>query len=169
MTKSKILEIAQSHENIDQVEYHFVDLKEIVDKIKISEKAFRDTLSSQDLVTVESRANAITAGGGENRSKILCYLNASKGLDQSKIKTKLSEYACHNVEISKKNFVSGAIVLCQTSDDKFIIGSRDASRAKDDPQNYYLQAPCGFIENYQIGDESAFLNSKISHYLLSNS
>jgi len=165
MTKSRILarilEIAQSHENSGQVEYHFVEFnKQIEDEIKISEKAFRDTLSSQDLETVESRANAITASGGENRSKILCYLDASKGLDQSKIKIKLSEYACHNLGISKKNFVSGVIVLCKTSDDKFIIGSRDASKAKDDPQNYSLQAPCGFMENYQIGDELAFAKLK---------
>lgn len=159
MTKSKISEVIKFASGA--FEYHFVEFKEIEKEIKISKKTFRDTLSSQDLETVESRANAITASGGENRSKILCYLDTSKGLDQSKIKIKLSEYACHNVGISKKNFVSGVIVLCKTSDDKFIIGSRDASKAKDDPQNYPLQGPCGFMEEkYQIGDKSAFTKLK---------
>lgn len=160
MTKSNILKIIQSPENntdSTQVEYKFVEFnKYFTDEISISDKIFRDTLDSKDLETVESRAKIITTNGGENRSKILCYLTEKKTLDQIKTKVKLSEYACHNVAISKKNFVSGVIVLCKTSDDKFIIGSRDASRAKDDPQDYFLQAPCGFMENYEIGNELAF-------------
>lgn len=158
MTKSKVLEIAQSHENIArnaQFEYHFVEFKEQIE-VKISDKAFTDNLGSQNIETVESKANAIIANGGENRSKILCYFNADKTTDQKKIKVQLSQYACHNVAVSKEHYACGVIVFCITSDDQLIIGSRDASRAKNDPQNYPMQAPCGFMENYPIGDESAF-------------
>ncbi|MCE3254661.1 MAG: hypothetical protein K0R25_155 [Rickettsiaceae bacterium] len=46
----------------------------------------------------------------------------------------------------RPHFVAGVIVLCKTSDDKIIIGSRDANRDKADPTKYPLQFPCGFID-----------------------
>ncbi len=46
----------------------------------------------------------------------------------------------------RPHYVAGVIVVCQTADDKIIIGSRDANRDKVDSTKYPLQFPCGFID-----------------------
>ena len=136
--------------------YHFVKFDDLfVEKFSVSKQQFRETLNHQDQKIIETRANEIKSRGEEIRQKILCYISLNKDPLNQKHKIVLSDYACHNQPISKKHNVGGAIILCETSDQRLIIGSRDVSRKEKDSDNYFLQCPCGFLENYQIEGESA--------------
>lgn len=67
----------------------------------------------------------------------------------------------------RPHYAAGVIVVCKTSDNKIVIGSRDASRSKLDPTDYPLQFPCGFIdvneEFYQVAQsgDSVWLNDEL--------
>lgn len=77
--------------------------------------------------------------------------NLSKESEKSQLKILDSDYATFRATIGNpnsqyKHFPAGVIAAVITSDNKIIIGSRDANRDKNDSTIYPLQMPCGFID-----------------------
>jgi hypothetical protein len=117
-----------------------------------------------------------------NGKKALFYFKDEELEDREILKIVPEDYASvstaleinRNKELLNKDqflrshFSAGVIVLCKTSDNKIIIGSRDAARNKEDPTKYPLQFPCGFIDvndsfyqDMQKKDSANLLNKAI--------
>ncbi len=134
------------------------DFKEL-ENAKIGKKELSNKLkNTNEFEKYEDEKKALESGLREYKGQRLyngnLYVLYSK--EEEPIKIKNSDFATlsvsRNGDSKLQHFAIAVSTILLTSDNKIIICSRDASKKDEDPTDYPLQFPCGYIE--RPSDES---------------
>lgn len=131
-------------------------------KPKVAKNSFaRKTGHEKGRELIDAKVSAIESNPlAFNGEKALFYLRDVMQEGEKTLKIVPEDYASVSAALEvnrdsqaaikgqflRPHYAAGVIILCKTTDDKIIIGSRDANRDRDDPTKYPLQFPCGFID-----------------------
>lgn len=147
--------------------------------VKLAQNSFEKKTvhngAGQEIIS-KKRNEIALSGCGSNDEKVIIYFTRDE-TGETLFKVVSEDYASflaavelnHKINSGEKvegylrpHFAAGAIAVCKTSDDKIIIGSRDASRDRIDYFAYPLQFPCGFIDvNQKFYDEIKYNNPEL--------